>query len=130
MRRRGGGSRRGDAGLFDPAGRRRGAGAGDQPDTKILFIIRDPVDRALSHLRMTAGRRRWTEIGPDVLEQDLSRVIKRSAYRRNIKRWESVFPRDRFSICPSGASVDPGASCARSRPLSARRPAPTGNGRR
>ena len=47
-----------------PAGGIRRAHA-INPELKILFIIRDPVERALSQLRMVAGRRKWDGVGED-----------------------------------------------------------------
>lgn len=66
------------------------------PAMRLILIIRDPVDRALSHLRMAASRRNRPDVGlawledemPDLLEAALSR----SAYRDNIARWEAAFP--------------------------------------
>lgn len=72
------------------------------PDLKVIFIIRDPVDRALSHLRMVAERRKWDGIGAEVLERPglMASVTRRSAYRRNIARWEAVFPREQILYLP------------------------------
>jgi hypothetical protein len=72
------------------------------PGLKVLFIIRDPIDRALSHLRMVAERRKWAGIGADVLERSglMANVTRRSAYRRNIARWEAVFPREQILYLP------------------------------
>lgn len=65
------------------------------PDMKLIFIIRDPVDRALSQLRMVAGRRKWAAgVGEEVLGQKklMQGILQRSAYSQNIARWEAVFP--------------------------------------
>lgn len=73
------------------------------PEMKLLFIIRDPVDRALSQLRMVATRRNWADgVGEAALEQQamMAGVLKRSAYRRNIERWEAAFPREQILYLP------------------------------
>lgn len=74
------------------------------PAMRLILIVRDPVDRALSHLRMAANRRNrpgidlaWLEAeAPDLLEAALSR----SAYRENIARWEAVFPPEQLLCLP------------------------------
>ncbi len=76
------------------------------PAMKIIFIVRDPVDRALSHLRMAANRRKdpridlaWLErTGPELLPAALAR----SAYRENVGRWEAVFPPEQLLFLPFG----------------------------
>jgi hypothetical protein len=65
------------------------------PGMKVIFILRDPVDRALSQLRMAANRRKSDRVGSDWLEDGtglIAAVLARSAYRDNIARWEAVFP--------------------------------------
>ena len=75
------------------------------PSVKIIFILRDPVDRALSHLRMAANRRKSDHVGNDWLEDGTSllpAVLARSAYRQNIMRWEEVFPPAQILYLPYG----------------------------
>jgi hypothetical protein len=65
------------------------------PAMKLVLIVRDPVDRALSHLRMTASRRGLERIDLPLLEAEpelLAATLARSAYRDNIARWEAAFP--------------------------------------
>ena len=77
------------------------------PDTKILFIIRDPVERALSHLRMTAGRRRWTEVGPDVLERDLPASSSEAPIVGTSSAGRRCFRASRSSTCLPAHPVRP-----------------------
>lgn len=72
------------------------------PDMKIILIIRDPVDRALSHLRMAAERRDWDSVNADRIEEAgiLPAVLARSSYRENIARWEAVFPAGQILYLP------------------------------
>lgn len=72
------------------------------PQMRIILIIRDPVDRALSHLRMAAQRRKLPEMDAATLERldILSGVLARSAYREMLARWEAEFPAERMLILP------------------------------
>jgi hypothetical protein len=76
------------------------------PATKILYIVRDPVDRALSHLRMAANRRKRPRIDLDFLEAELPGLLPaalaRSAYRENLERWEAAFPPEQLLYLPFG----------------------------
>ena len=87
------------------------------PATRIVFIIRDPVDRALSHLRMAANRRKHDRIEPDWVEDTenlMPAVLARSAYRDNIARWEAVFPPGQILYMPyAGIRTAPDAFLAR-----------------
>ena len=70
---------------------------------KVIFILRDPVDRALSHVRMAANRRRTDNVGDGWFEAEanlLPAVLARSAYRENIHRWEAVFPPEQILYLP------------------------------
>lgn len=72
------------------------------PDTKMVFIIREPVDRAMSQLRMAASRRDWSFVDAEKLEEIgiLPAVLARSSYRENIARWESVFSPEQILYLP------------------------------
>jgi hypothetical protein len=75
------------------------------PAMKILFIVRDPVDRALSHLRMAANRRKRRRVDLAFLEGTpdlLQAALARSAYRENIVRWEAAFPTGQMLYLPFG----------------------------
>jgi hypothetical protein len=76
------------------------------PAMKIVFIVRDPVDRALSHLRMAANRRKVPRIDLAWLERTghdlIAAALARSAYRENVGRWEAVFPPGQMLYLPFG----------------------------
>jgi len=76
------------------------------PAMKIVYIVRDPVDRALSQLRMAANRRKLTSIDLAWLEREapdlLPAALARSAYRENVERWEAVFPPAQMLYLPFG----------------------------
>ena len=58
------------------------------PRLKIIFLMRDPVDRCWSHLRMLMSR----DPGMDVRHwANQSEVIARSDYPNIISRWISIF---------------------------------------
>lgn len=74
-------------------------------DVKFIWLIRDPVQRALSQLRMNIERRglagqmtdaKWLELaqGPEILQ--------RGDYAEYIPRWERQFGRDEFLFLPFG----------------------------
>lgn len=66
-------------------------------NTKLLFIMRDPIERALSHARhaVTRGRFGKEEITPDFFLRD--EVVDRSQYAETIERISGVFdPKDVF----------------------------------
>ena len=76
------------------------------PAMKIILIVRDPVDRALSHLRMVAGNRKLPRIDLALLEAMpplLPATLARSAYRENVARWEAAFPPGQILYLPFGA---------------------------
>ncbi|MCX2980987.1 sulfotransferase [Halieaceae bacterium IMCC14734] len=71
------------------------------PEIKIIYILRNPIERAWSGLR----RRTWYGSGERAGESDLQHllamakapdVIVRGDYRRNIVQWERVIPPDRM----------------------------------
>jgi hypothetical protein len=72
------------------------------PAMRLIFVIRDPVDRALSQLRMNAEKAERSEIGPATIAapRAVARVAGRSAYRANIERWEAVFPPGQLLYLP------------------------------
>jgi hypothetical protein len=71
------------------------------PDLKVIYLIRNPVDRTWSGLRY-----RWSKRRLDI--NNLDEVIRtidspsqayRSNYIRTIQNWSSCFPRKQFLIC-------------------------------
>jgi hypothetical protein len=72
------------------------------PDARIVYLIRDPVQRAWSNLKMGADRYGPTESWSD---EDLrERVLRRSGvlamgrYLENLGRWERHFPPERVLV--------------------------------
>ena len=66
------------------------------PDTKILFIIRNPIDRTWSQLRKN-GQTKWSN-------QDLQKKIEsddiklRNNYLYAIKNWQRYYPANQFKL--------------------------------
>ncbi len=74
------------------------------PETKVIYILRHPVDRALSHLRMAAYR-----AGGDASETSLHELIdrqagilSRGACERYLPRWMRYFENSRMKVMPYG----------------------------
>lgn len=74
-------------------------------DARLIYIIRDPTDRALSQLRMEALRPRRK---PPANEQDWleraeqAEVTKGSDYAHFIPLWQAAFPSPRLLFVPYG----------------------------
>ena len=70
------------------------------PDVKLLFLMRDPIERAWSSVtKSTAKNKR--RLMTDVPEAEIFEKLERSAlsmssYIDHIERWERHFPADRF----------------------------------
>jgi len=102
--------------LFEPAGERL---AGDMtpayatlagpvvgrirellPDCRIIFIMRNPIERAWSHFRSNAEKAKvdMTAVGLDTIRRQIDSPSSqiRTAYTRTIETWEQSFPRDRI----------------------------------
>ena len=69
------------------------------PDCRVIFLLRDPVERAWSHIRMAgrkgkrAGSRRLEDLAA-FADEPAQRL--RSDYLRTIRIWERVFPREQL----------------------------------
>lgn len=72
-------------------------------DVKIIWLVRDPIDRALSQIRMNAERRglsgdvsvqEWMELA------DTQDVLNRGDYENYIPKWEHVFGREGILFLP------------------------------
>ena len=70
-------------------------------DIKIIYLIRHPVDRALSQLRMNAERRGLNSGSADweALAREID-IKTRGAYATYIPRWMKVFPAGNFLFVP------------------------------
>lgn len=72
------------------------------PNTRFIFIMRDPVERLWSHIRYKNDRaahskRAVKDVNADFLEAlQLPNAIGRSEYQRTIEELESVIPKDRI----------------------------------
>ncbi len=70
------------------------------PDLKIIFMMRDPVERALSgavhELTTAAGSAAPPSAAALAEEMEQERCTARSAYRRTIETWESCLPDGSF----------------------------------
>lgn len=71
------------------------------PDVKIIYILRNPIERAWSGMR----RRTWYGAGEKAGNRDVAELLKlandqdilvRGDYRRNIGNWEGVVPQERI----------------------------------
>lgn len=70
------------------------------PDVKIIFIIRNPIDRTWSHLRFHNNR--FNIKGLPTLKElqkfvDSPSVALKGDYIRTIKIWRNYFPENQFS---------------------------------
>ena len=83
------------------------------PKTKFVLIIREPVARELSQLRMTYAR---TEIKPETVEQWqrlFEKQQNRGDYMHSIPRWRKHIAADRLLILPFGRVRDEPAELIR-----------------
>lgn len=76
-------------------------------DVRILFLMRDPVERLWSHVRMIAARRdpggrataqRCGRLLQKVFSGEESQIVKRSDYAGTLKRLKSALPEGRVLI--------------------------------
>lgn len=73
------------------------------PRAKIIFVLRDPVDRVLSQAKWGLAQRQLRAV-QDVPEKEFLAFIDRpgsrlrSSYSRTLDMWEEAFPRDQFLV--------------------------------
>ena len=73
------------------------------PEVKVLYIVRDPVERALSQLRMNVERRGEVPREDSLLRMaDHPDIDNRGDYAAYIPRWRGMFPEDRMLMLPYG----------------------------
>ncbi len=74
------------------------------PEVKIIYIVRDPVERALSQLRMNVERKGEAQPSETLLLRmaDHPDIDNRGDYLRYISQWRGVFSTDRLLILPYG----------------------------
>jgi len=70
------------------------------PDCRVIFIMRNPIERAWSHFRSNAEKAKLdvAAVGLDVIRRQVDSPSSqiRTAYTRTIETWEQFFPRDRI----------------------------------
>jgi len=70
------------------------------PDCRVIFIMRNPIERAWSHFRSNAEKAKLDieALGLDVIRRQVDSPSSqmRTAYTRTIETWEQCFPRDRI----------------------------------
>lgn len=73
------------------------------PNTKFIYIVRDPLDRAVSQLKMNVSRKFQEEEPNNWLQEGKNRVLlNRGNYQQYIPRWDNAFDRDRLLFLPFG----------------------------
>jgi len=80
------------------------------PQTKLIYIIRNPLDRLTSQLRMNAHRKKKLPSSPEGWEELLKQpaLKTRGDYLNNIPRWSARFSSDQLLYLPfSQISCDP-----------------------
>jgi len=72
------------------------------PDLKLIYIMRDPIDRTWSQIRMLARKRAWSldNTSAEKLLELLGdpEIISRSEYVKTLDNWGRYYPDDRFFI--------------------------------
>lgn len=71
------------------------------PDVKLIYMIRDPYDRAMSSLRMHLDRGDDKHRSMEELVDD-PMFLARGDYAKNIPAWESAFHADQIHYIPFG----------------------------
>lgn len=73
------------------------------PDTKFIYIVRDPLDRALSQLKMNVSRKFQGKEPTNWLQEGKNRVLlNRGNYQQYVPRWDKAFDRNRLLFLPFG----------------------------
>jgi hypothetical protein len=70
------------------------------PDCRVIFIMRNPIERAWSHFRSNAEKAKLdvAAVDMDIIRRqvDSPNSQLRTAYMRTVETWEHCFPRDRI----------------------------------
>lgn len=70
------------------------------PDCKLIYLIRNPIDRVWSHIKM--AQRRGDKYGlmnsTEILELKKETIYQNSCNSLHLGRWESCFPSEQFFI--------------------------------
>lgn len=73
------------------------------PETNIIFIMRNPIERAWSHAKMILGKHGFRSVS-DITEKEVAEFISgkpsclRGGYTQMIDRWNSRFPDDQVLL--------------------------------
>ncbi|MGO8873379.1 MAG: sulfotransferase family protein [Acidimicrobiales bacterium] len=79
------------------------------PETKLLLMLRDPVERFRS------GLAHLTRNGADHIGRTLAEALNRSLYAESLRRWHKFYPADQLLVLQYEACVaDPATQLARS----------------
>jgi Sulfotransferase family len=68
------------------------------PDARVLYIVRDPVERSFSQLRMRLERERGDDQARMLKLATQRMNLRRSNYPRSIDRWSAMLPPARFKV--------------------------------
>jgi len=68
------------------------------PDVKLIFMLRNPVDRAHSHYRHLVNSGRATKTFEQTLIHGSSNIHLRSFYKPQLERYFSLFPRSQIKV--------------------------------
>lgn len=68
------------------------------PSVKIIFLMRDPIERSWSHIRMMANARRVTDLGDLEAMARSPEQVRRADYAAIIRSWTKIVPDDDFHI--------------------------------
>lgn len=73
-------------------------------DFKAIYIIREPVDRAMSHLRMKLRRRKALPESIDewVAAASNHDIVERGNYKSHVRRWQKERPKESLLFVPFG----------------------------
>ncbi len=80
------------------------------PDARLIYIVRDPLDRLESHFNFGVKRLRWNHFGVVPIEA----TIRPSAYKFHLESFESHFRREAILVVAQDTlSTDPGLTMHR-----------------
>jgi hypothetical protein len=68
------------------------------PDAKLLYMVRDPISRILSHWRHACGAGYETRPMEDVLSRDDQTYVTRSMYWMQLQPYLELFPPERIEV--------------------------------
>jgi hypothetical protein len=68
------------------------------PEAKLIYMVRDPIDRILSHWRHATGAGYEARSMEEVLSRDDQTYVTRSRYWMQLQPYLELFPRDRIEV--------------------------------